>query len=218
MSRQFSFFVAILVMAALPLMAMAEENVPEMKTEAKAAPQMSEEEAAMHEAWMKAAMPGEAHKHLANDVGEWTFVIRWWMAPGTEAMTSKGTSSAKMIYDGRYVKETVQADMGGHAFEGESIVGYDNLKNKYVSIWLDNASTGIMYSEGDWDEKSQSVVMFGTAIDPMTGKEFNGKSVITMPGENTRKMEYYQPGPDGKMFKSMEIDYKRVVKEAMNAG
>ena len=34
------------------------------------------------EAWMKAATPGEHHKHLSKSVGSWTYEGKMWMQPG----------------------------------------------------------------------------------------------------------------------------------------
>ena len=53
-----------------------------------------------------------------------------------------GTMKNELIFDGRYVKCTFDAMMGGMNDMGLEIIGYDLFKNKYVTFWIDNWSTG----------------------------------------------------------------------------
>ena len=36
-------------------------------------------------------------------------------------------------------------------FKGKSIEGYDNVKQNFISIWIDNTSTGPTIFEGNYD-------------------------------------------------------------------
>jgi len=38
----------------------------------------------------------------------------------------------------------------GMPFEGMGLDGYDNASKEYISIWIDNMGTGIMYMKGKW--------------------------------------------------------------------
>ena len=171
-----------------------------------AAPPM---DAAMQEAMMKAMTPGEPHKHLAKMAGDWTYTSKMWMAPGQPPMESGGTMHAETILGGRYLQATWKGDMMGMPFEGRATEGYDNLAKKYVSTWVDNMSTGIMYSTGTCDADHRKCESKGTMIDPMTGKDSYMRSVINWTDDNNFVMQMYGPDPSGKEFQWMEMTVKR---------
>jgi hypothetical protein len=165
---------------------------------------------AMHEAMMKAMSPGEPHKHLAKMAGDWTFTNKMWMAPGQPPMESSGTMHAETILGGRYVSAVWKGDMMGMPFEGHGTEGYDNLAKKYVSTWVDNMGTGILYSTGTCEADNRKCESKGSMIDPMTGKDSYMRSVINWTDDNNFVMQMY--GPDsstGKEFQWMEMTVKR---------
>jgi hypothetical protein len=166
--------------------------------------------ATMMKAWMAAATPGEPHKMLAKGDGNWTAETTMWETEGAAPTTSTGESSNKMVLGGRYQMINFKGNMMGMPFEGMAITGYDNVKKKFVSTWIDNMGTGVMNMEGTWDEGSKSMTLNGTMLDPATGKTCNLKEVFTMVDDDHQTMEMW--GPDmktGKQFKNMEIKYTR---------
>jgi hypothetical protein len=173
------------------------------------AAQISPEQQAAKDAWMKVAAPGAQHQRLAQLEGTWTASTKMWMAPGAPAEVSAGTATYKMILGGRYLREKVEAQMMGMPFEGFGYTGYDNLQGAYVASWVDNFGTGIMISQGSWDDATSSLVMTGEAPDPVSGKSITMRMVTRIVDANTHIAEFYQPGPDGQEFKGMEITYTR---------
>jgi hypothetical protein len=69
-------------------------------------------------------------------------------------------------------------------------------------------STAIMNMTGKADA-SGKVNMSGPMADPMTGKVTTMKSTMTVVDNDHHKFEMWGAGPDGKMFKMMEIEYTR---------
>jgi hypothetical protein len=198
--------VALIFMVAGP--APAEEH-PTAGEKASKTEEIDAEMQAMHDAWMKAGAPGEPHQRLAKLAGEWDYASKFWPQPGCEPMIGKGVSRAEMIFGGRYLVDRVEAEMMGMPFEGMSITGYDNVKEKYVGVWIDSMSTMIMYSEGVWDEEKQAVVMEGEYMDPVSRKLVKGRSIDRALDDDHHLFEFYQPGPDGELYKSLEITYTR---------
>ena len=190
---------AVLCLLALPAFGQDKPKEP-------AAPAMG---AADMEAMQKAATPGEPHKRLARMVGDWTLTNKMWMDPSQPPMESSGTMQAEAIMGGRYVEAHWKGSMMGQPFEGRSIDGYDNLAKQYVSFWVDNLGTGILYSTGTCDDKGMKCSMKGDMMDPMTGQKSYMRSEVTWTDDNTFKNEMYGPGPDGKEFKWMEMVVKR---------
>ena len=59
--------------------------------------------------------------------------------------------------------------MWGMPFEGHNLLGYDNFRNEYVSVWRDNLSTAPMVSRGTFDPATKSLTMTATMDDFMSG-------------------------------------------------
>jgi hypothetical protein len=164
---------------------------------------------AMMEAMMKAGQPGDPHKKLDGMVGNWDTKATFWMMPGMDPMTSMGTSANQWVMGGRYLEQRYKGDMAGMAFEGVGYSGYDNVKKQYWGTWMDNMSTAMMTSTGSASADGKSWEFTATMSDPMTGKDSTAKEKITVIDADHHTMEMWVPGPDGKMFKNMEINYSR---------
>ncbi|MBC7827710.1 MAG: DUF1579 domain-containing protein [Chitinophagaceae bacterium] len=167
----------------------------------------TDQDAAM-KAWMSYMTPGDVHKMLAKDDGDWNEEITLWMAPGAPPTKSTATASNKMIMGGRYQESKHTGNFMGMPFEGYSLVGYDNAKKVFVSSWVDNMGTGIMHMEGKWDDKTKTIHFTGKTTDPSTGKDVAVRETFTWIDNTKQKMEMFMT-QDGKEFKSMEIIFTR---------
>ena len=171
----------------------------------------TDKQAAEQKAWNEYMTPGAVHQMLAKSNGEWNEEMTMWMEPGAEPVKSTATAVNKMILGGRYQQSTHTGTVMGSPFEGIAITGYDNAKKILVSTWIDNMGTGIMYSEGKWNDATKSAEFTGTAIDPVSGKELKIRQIMKTIDDNTEMMEMYTTR-DGKEFKSMEIKMTRKTK------
>ncbi|HSN87413.1 MAG TPA: DUF1579 domain-containing protein [Thermoanaerobaculia bacterium] len=193
--RPFAAALSLLALTIVPAMA-------QDKPKETAPPGM--DQAAM-EAMMKAMAPGENHKHIARFAGDWTFTNKMWMDPSQPPAESSGTMHGEMILGGRYVEATWKGNMMGMPFEGRGTHGYDNLSKQYVSTWIDNMATGIMYSTGTCDAAGKRCEDKGDMMDPMTGQKSYMRSVTTWTSDKSFTMEMYGPGPSGQEVKMMEF-------------
>lgn len=159
---------------------------------------------------MKLSSPGENHKVLDMFSGNWNYSVRFWMAPDLKPEESKGTSASQWILGGRFVQQNVKGTAMGQPFEGIGMIGYDNMKKEYQTLWIDNMTTGFMTGTSLYDAASKTFAETGSFSCPMTGeakKPFRGVMKISDPNNYTYVM--YQNAPDGKEFKAMEIVYTR---------
>jgi hypothetical protein len=160
--------------------------------------------------YMKYAAPGPNHKLLEPLVGSWNVTTRMWMYPTEPVDTSSGTSESKWIMGGRYVSEEVTGSAMGMPFHGMGITGYDNYNQKFVNVWLDEMSTGLMLSSGKADSSGKLFTMTGTYDDYITGmKNKPFKTIIRIIGNDKHVNEMYDIAPDGKEFKNFEATYTR---------
>jgi hypothetical protein len=167
-------------------------------------------EAMMQEVMEKYTTPGEQHQYLEPFVGSWTTVASFWMMPGAEAETSKGTSVFAWAHGGRYLVETLEGTAMGQPFTGTGILGYDRFNEEWVSFWIDSMGTGFMMSTGTIDESGKVFTFEGTHDDIFAGeKDKWNKSVATIEDENSLVVSMYAKAPDGTEFKNLEVTYQR---------
>ena len=165
--------------------------------------------AAQMEAYAVASAPGPMHERLASLAGRYETTVKSWEMPGTEPVVTQGMAEVEMILDGRYLAEEYSGDMFGQQFRGIGFTGYDKVKNKIVSSWVDNMSTGIMLMEGGFDESGKVLTVKGEYTDPVTGETGKLKGVTTIVSPSQHRYEMFGFAPDGSEFKMMEIIYRK---------
>jgi hypothetical protein len=69
-------------------------------------------------------------------------------------------------------------------------------------------STGMMYLEGTWDAKTNTVNLSGKMTDPMSGKEMKVREEFKIIDDKTQELTQYMDH-DGKEFKAMHIKLTR---------
>ena len=171
-------------------------------------PQMTPEQQAEMEAYMKAGALGPQHELMAEHVGTYDVAITSWMDPAAPPMESKGVAIRTLHMGGRVLHEEFQGDMMGTPFTGLSRGGYDNVSGTYWSTWTDSMSTGIMVSEGECDEE-QTCTYIGTYNDPIKGGPVTNRYVAKWTSPDEQYFAMYGPGPDGDEVKMMEMVYTR---------
>ncbi|MSR63410.1 MAG: DUF1579 domain-containing protein [Planctomycetes bacterium] len=154
--------------------------------------------------------PGAAHAVLAQKVGTWDLKVRMYMSPDAPPEESAGTSTMQWILDGRFIQDTTNGVFGGQPFHGQGLLGYDNLKQAYVSSWADSMSTGIMTSEGRYDEKTQTFHITGMMPDAMVAQAYvPTRTTETWTDADHFVVRSWSPGADGTEVLGMELLYSR---------
>jgi hypothetical protein len=171
-------------------------------------PEMTAEQKAEMEAYMKAGTPGAPHKALAATVGTYDVSSKSWQAAGAPPMEEKGTVTRSMALDGRVLVEEFKGSMMGMPFTGHGMRGYDNVTGKYWSTWMDSMSTGMMVSHGTCDAKN-ACTFTGSWNDPIKKGPVTSRMTSRWTSPTTEIFEMYGPGKDGKEFKMMELTYTR---------
>jgi hypothetical protein len=160
------------------------------------------------QAWMEYMTPGPMHEMLAKSVGDWKTINKFWMDPAGDPMIVEGTGKTEMILGGRYQKSIHKSTMMGMETEGISITGYDNATQEFTSIWIDNIGTGTAITKGKYDESTNSILMEGSMVDPMTKQEMEIREVLTFVDYDHHLFVMYIVS-NGDEFKSMEIEFVR---------
>jgi hypothetical protein len=153
--------------------------------------------------------PGPAHKALDPLVGDWNAEVKMWLTPDQPPTVSKGTAKTTWDMKGRFIRQEFTGEAMGRPFQGIGYTGYDNTKEKYNSVWLDDMSTGIVTSEGDATEGGKVLTFGGHYACAMTGeKERPTKQVYRIISRDKHIFEMHDPR-QGDKSKIMEITYTR---------
>ena len=164
----------------------------------------------------------ENHKLLSSLDGSWNYSIKMWMNPDPNAkpQESKGTATRKTVMGGRYAMMDVtgKMQMPGEdgkmkdvQFKGMGLEGYDNVKKKFVSSWIDSMGTGIEFSEGSYDPATKTFT-YNLEMEPMPGMKSQVREVIKIADNNHMTLEWYENQGGGEK-KTMEINYTRAGKK-----
>ena len=171
-------------------------------------PQMTPQQKAEMDAYMKAGTPGAPHQTLASMAGQYDVKVKSWHDAKSPAMEESGTATRTMTLGGRVLVEDFTASMMGQPFTGHGMMGYDNVTGKYWSTWNDTMSTGLMVSEGTCDAQKNCTFNASWA-DPVKKTTTKARMTTRWPSPTTEVFEMYAPGPDGKEMKMMEITYTK---------
>ena len=113
--------------------------------------------------------------------------MKGWMKPGDKAQESTGTAEHMWVLGGRYLKQDFKGTWAGQPFEGTGYTGYDNVRQEYQTMWLDNMATGMMQVSGSFEPGTKTLKQSGHFACPMT----NEKALGTFGLENYQQRFQY---------------------------
>jgi hypothetical protein len=163
---------------------------------------------AMMELYKQLGTPGEPHKLFASLAGSWTTTTKEWMEPGKPPTESTGSAEMKMLLDGRFLYQEYNAQMMGQPFSGIGIDAYDNLRKRYVTVWLDTMSTGVFTMEGTASADGKTITLKGQHGEP-GGGHMTHRAVWKIVDDNSQTFDMYGTHGHGKETKMLEITYSR---------
>jgi hypothetical protein len=166
----------------------------------------AEQQKAM-EIFIKMGAVTENHEFLKKYVGGWDCQVKGWMAPGQPPTVSQGSFQGDMRLDGRYLFMDFKGEMFGQPFNGLQIIGFDNMQQKYITLWIDNTSTFFFTTLGTRQDNVISET--GLWPDPLTGAQAPVKARTTWVNADEYLYEQFMVMPDKSEFKSMEMSCKR---------
>ena len=172
----------------------------------------------MMQQMMEMSKLNENHKLLSSLDGNWDYAGKMWMDGNDSGSPQEftGVATRKTIMDGRYVTMDVNGKMqmpGADGkpqdmdFKGMAVEGYDNVKKKFVSSWVDNMGTGIEFSEGKYDPATKSFT-YSMEMEAMPGMKTKVREVVKIVDDTHMMLEWYET-QKGKEKKTMEISYTK---------
>lgn len=193
---------ALVVAGALIVsLALADDKSSSQKVDPKMEELMKKAEAA--------CTPGAAHKLLEPLVGNWNAEVKMWMEPDAPPTITKGAAKCTWTLKDRFVQQDFSGEFMGKPFRGISFTGYDNVRQKYRSVWIDDMSTTMVTSEGDADPEGKVITFGGTYACAMTGeKDKATRQIYRIVSREKHIFEMHDPAR-GENSKTLEITYTR---------
>jgi Protein of unknown function (DUF1579) len=152
-----------------------------------------------------AGTPGPAHKALEAFVGNWKAEVKCWCEPGGSPKVSQGTAKASWILNGHFLEEEFHGEMMGKPFTGRRLMGFDNIKQTYNTVWVSDMQTSILTNEGKSEHGNKVITLEGKSNCPASGqKDIPIKTVFRVISPDKYVFEMFNDSA-----KKMEITYTR---------
>ncbi len=91
------------------------------------------------------------------------------------------------------------------SYEGFGILGFDPAANKMVGTWVDSLTDFVGVSEGTVSKSGKKLTLRVPTKDPASGAKFMSKWVVKKVDADTRELQMFGPGRDGRSFKMATI-------------
>jgi hypothetical protein len=157
---------------------------------------------------------GPEHAELAKFVGTWDVAFTFWAKEGAPPVSSAGRSIFTPIFNGRYIREDYTGEFMGKPFAGVGTLGFDRVAGHYVSVWFDNAGTGIMHSTAVPGLAGDDLTFEGVGINQETQEEQAVRHVLSWESDARFTLSFFKAVGDGDdededEVQTMELVYSR---------
>lgn len=153
---------------------------------------------------------GAKNQPLAELAGEWHYKAAFWAAPNDKPKWTKGVVRNEMTLDSRFLSSTFagKLNIGGNeaSVKGQGLIGYDNARRAFSSVWVDTLSTSLMTGVGKYDSQKGAIVESGEFTNPLTGAVAKFRSELQFAGPEDYKRTIFTVDKSGKETKLMEFD------------
>lgn len=154
--------------------------------------------------------PTAEHVKLAEFTGIWDATLNYTDTDGKPAQ-SKGAMIRKQPMGSFWLVDKFQAQIMGMQHIGLGTTGYDPVKKKYVSTWVDSMSPNLLVTEGTFDKSGKVLTMTGMGPGP-DGTPIEHRVITTIKNKDTHVMVMSADNPKGRAQPKLTITYKRRVK------
>ena len=165
-----------------------------------------------------ATKPSVNHQLLGEFAGKWNYVLKISRGPDKPPIETTGVVVRQPIMAGRYyladfnveILPGASGELEHANFQGKEIEGYDNIKQRFFSVWIDNASTSVTVFEGTYDSRSRTFT-YTAETEPQPGKKTKVREQIRLIDGDHYTLEWFEEH-GGREIKTIEIAYTRASK------
>ena len=132
--------------------------------------------------WERLTSPNENHRALEPLLGKWKLRCE------TGGSTMEGSAEFTSEMGGRFLVERTKLNMPGETFQWMAIHGYDNQKQKYTFVSIDNGGTSVELLEG---KREGNTITYSGELDEM-GRRVHVRWIVQIHSKDRFTVEMYQ--------------------------
>lgn len=140
---------------------------------------------------------------LKKYTGTWKAAVTMWMMPSDPPMVDTLVVQNEMMMNDLFFTSKYSGTMMMMNYEAVRTIGYDVVKKKFTSTFIDDMNSGIDYKEGIANGKT--IELLGTKPDPITGKNLSTRDLITFMDASHMNIQQFEM-LDGNERKTLEIN------------
>jgi hypothetical protein len=147
------------------------------------------------------------HSRLAAMVGTWDVEMTLWPRPGGPGLPTKGTSTIRPLFDGRFVEETIQGTLNGTPFTTMAWTGYNPETHQYEATRIASTNLARIAEAGTYDETAKQFEL--KADYKLAGDTWHQRTVIQQTSDSAMIATSYLSFGTVPEWKAVEIKYTR---------
>ena len=157
---------------------------------------------------LNGAPPADAeHSRLIAMCGTWDVEMTFLFQPGRPAVTIKGTSTIRPLFDGLFVEEKIEGSLNGTPFTTLAWTGYNTATHQYEATRIASTNTVRIAESGGYDETNKRLEL--KADYRFAGDTWHQRTVIQQASADAMTATSYLSFGSVPEWKGVEIKYTR---------
>ena len=147
------------------------------------------------------------HARLIAMSGTWDVEMTFWLKPGAPAISTKGTSIIRPLFDGLYIEEKIEGTLNGAPFTTLAWTGFNTSTHRYEATRISNMDTIRIAESGVYDDAAKQFEL--KADYTLAGDAWQHRTVIQPVSATTMVATSYVSFGKVPEWKAVEIKYTR---------
>lgn len=150
---------------------------------------------------------GAEHARLTAMVGTWDIEMTLWPRPGGGGLATKGTSTIRPLFDGRFIEEKIEGTLNGAPFTTLAWTGYNPESHQYEATRISSTNPARIAEAGTYDDTAKRFEL--KADYKLAGDTWHQRTVIQQTSDTTMIAASYLSFGTVPEWKAVEITYTR---------
>jgi hypothetical protein len=147
------------------------------------------------------------HARLTAMIGTWDVEMTFWLRPGGAGIPTKGTSTIRPLFDGRFVEEAIEGTLNGAPFSTLAWTGYNPETHQYEATRISSTNLARIEEAGTYDDTTKQFEL--KADYPLAGDTWHQRTVIQMTSQDAMVAASYLRFGTVPEWKAVQIKYTR---------
>ncbi len=150
------------------------------------------------------------HTRLVAMSGTWDVEMTLWLRPGSEGLTTTGTSTIRPLLGGLFVEEQIDGALNGVPFTTLAWTGFNTATHQYEATQISSTNSIRIAETGGFDEKANQFEL--KADYRQSGETWHQRTVIQPTTADAMIATSYLSFGNVPEWKAVEIKYMRRAK------